>query len=104
MSDAVPLAGHDRLILRLLMEAEAACGPAAWPRVESLITALVDLYGAGLERMLEVSRARAKDPGALARALAADEIVSSLLVLHELQEPPVEGLIPVENLLRPKVA
>lgn len=100
MTDQSALADRDRLVLRLLAEAEAACGPAAWPRVESLITALVDLYGAGLERIVTIARAEVTDPVALDRALVADEIVSSLLVLHEIVEPPPENVIPVERLAR----
>jgi hypothetical protein len=98
--DAEALTERDRLIMRLLAEAEAACGPAAWPRVESVITALVDLYGAGLERILDRAKAAASDPVTLERTLADDEIVSSLLVLHELQEPPTPGLIPASSLVR----
>jgi hypothetical protein len=99
-ADASALVERDRLILQLLAEAEAACGPVAWPRVESLITALVDLYGVGIERIVEMARARAVDPAALDRALVGDEIVSSLLVLHEIVEPPPEGVIPAERLVR----
>lgn len=100
MSDAKALVERDRLILQLLAEAEAACGRAAWPRVESLITALVDLYGVGLERIVEMARARVADPHAFDRALVGDEVVSSLLVLHEIVEPPPENVIPVERLVR----
>jgi hypothetical protein len=98
--DAAALVERDRLILRLLAEAEAVCGPTAWPRVESLITALVDLYGVGLERIVAMARARVSDPASLDRALVGDEIVSSLLVLHEIVEPPPEDVIPVERLVR----
>jgi hypothetical protein len=100
MSDAEAVVGRDRLILQLLTEAQAACGPVAWPRVESLITALVDFYGVGLERIVEIARARSVDPNGLDRALVGDEIVSSLLVLHEIVEPPAENVIPAERLVR----
>lgn len=94
------VAARDRRILQLLAEAEAACGPTAWPRVESLVTALVELYGAGLARIVETARGRVADPAGLDRALVRDELVSSLLVLHELVEPPPEDMIPVERLVR----
>lgn len=45
--------------------------------------ALLDLYGAGLERIVEEVAAR-DDDGELARALAGDELVSHLLLLHGL--------------------
>ncbi len=85
---------HDRRIERLLAEAEAATGPAAWPRVEALVTALVDLYGRGLERL--VAHARAAAGGActeLEERLQRDEIVSSLLLLHDLHPVPLEERI-----------
>lgn len=50
--------------------------------------ALLDLYGAGLERIVEEVAAR-DDDGELARALAGDELVSHLLVLHGLHPVPV---------------
>jgi hypothetical protein len=83
---------HDLRIERLLAEAEAATGPVAWPRVEALVTALVDLYGRGLERIVAHARAAAPDADLDAR-FAADELVASLLVLHDLHPVPVETRI-----------
>jgi len=83
-ADAAALVEHDKLVERLLAEAEAACGPTAWPRVEALITSLVELYGEGLGRMLEHARAAARSPTDLDEQLAGDEVVSSLLLLHDL--------------------
>jgi hypothetical protein len=77
-------------IEELLDEVEAVAGPNAWPRVESLVTALVDLYGAGFARMLELSRAEARDSSALDARIAADEIVGSLLLLHGLHPVGVQ--------------
>jgi hypothetical protein len=83
-ADAAALVEHDRLVERLLAEAEASCGPTAWPRVESLITSLVELYGEGLGRILDHARAAARSSAELDEKLAADEVVSSLLLLHDL--------------------
>lgn len=67
-----------------LLEASAAGGPAAQSRAEDLVGALSSLYGAGLERMLEVlHEAGALTPSAL-DALADDELVSGLLLVHDL--------------------
>lgn len=67
-----------------LLEASAAAGPVAHERAEELVRLVVELYGAGLERVLEL----AYDAGALddklLDALAADELVSSLLLVHGL--------------------
>jgi hypothetical protein len=105
--DAAMLREHDKHILRLLADAEAACGPIAWPRVETLIAALVDLYGAGFERMWAMARASAANEKDLRARVAADELVRSLLILHELHPPDgpsavanANALIPAERLVR----
>jgi len=70
--------------IELLLEASAAAGPVARERAEELVRLVVELYGAGLERVLElVHEAGALDDD-LAEALAGDELVSSLLVVHGL--------------------
>ncbi len=71
-------------IAALLQEARAACGPAAWPRVEAVVEALVGLYGDGLSRMLSQLDDDTR------RRLAADELVGSLLTLHGLHPRSVE--------------
>jgi Fe-S cluster biogenesis protein NfuA/nitrite reductase/ring-hydroxylating ferredoxin subunit len=73
-----------------LLDASAASGPLVRERSEELLRLLADLYGAGLERVLEL----AYDAGALSDelldALAADELVSGLLLVHGLHPYPVE--------------
>jgi Fe-S cluster biogenesis protein NfuA/nitrite reductase/ring-hydroxylating ferredoxin subunit len=72
-----------------LLEASAANGPVARERAEELVRLVVELYGAGLERVLELAYdAGALDDGLL-DALAADELVSSLLLVHGLHPYPV---------------
>jgi Fe-S cluster biogenesis protein NfuA len=51
------------------------------------VRALLDLYGAGLERMVDAIAAR--DDGELARAFADDELIAHLLLLHGLHPDPV---------------
>jgi Fe-S cluster biogenesis protein NfuA/nitrite reductase/ring-hydroxylating ferredoxin subunit len=62
-------------------------GPARATATET-IGALLDLYGEGLERIVEVVADR--DSGELADALASDELVSHLLLLHGLHPVPLE--------------
>lgn len=70
--------------IELLLEASAAAGPVARERAEELVRLVVELYGAGLERVLEIAHeAGALDDDLLA-AFAADELVSSLLLVHGL--------------------
>lgn len=70
--------------IELLLEASTAAGPVARERAEELVRLVVELYGAGLERLLEIAHdAGALDDDLLA-ALAADELVSGLLLVHGL--------------------
>lgn len=70
--------------IELLLEASAAHGPVAQERAEELVRLVVELYGAGLERLMEL----AYDAGALSdellQQLAGDDLVASLLLVHGL--------------------
>ena len=83
MTDAPdPAAVGERI--EALLEASAVGGPVARERAEELIRLVVDLYGAGLERVLELTHeAGALDDDLLA-AMAGDRLVSSLLLVHGL--------------------
>lgn len=63
--------------IQALIAACAADGAAAQTRAEQLVREVVDLYGAGLTRVM----ATIGDP-ALADQLAADDLVGSLLLVH----------------------
>jgi hypothetical protein len=80
---------------RLLEEVQAVSGPVAWPRVEALVAALLELYRAGVERTLAQARGAARDARELDRALAADPMVSSLLLLLGLHPMSLEERIDV---------
>ena len=64
----------------LLDELRSATEGRVWLRVEELVRLLTDLYGAGLARTLEL----ADDHPDLITRLGRDELVGSLLVLHDL--------------------
>jgi len=74
---------------RLLAEAEAMADHDAREITTGLVQALVDLYGAGLERIVELL-GPIDDDGAIAASLAGDELVAHLLLLHGLHPVPVE--------------
>lgn len=76
-------------IERLLEEVEALPDPAARQTATALATALLDLYGEGLARVVEVVAQR-DDDGELAAALAGDDLVAHLLLLHGLHPEPVQ--------------
>lgn len=73
----------DGLLAQLLESAPPALGE----QLEELVRALAGLYGAGLERLVEVGVAHAGD--GLLRAYADDELVGSLLAVHDLHPDPV---------------
>jgi Fe-S cluster biogenesis protein NfuA/nitrite reductase/ring-hydroxylating ferredoxin subunit len=76
---------------RLLEEVERLPDPVAREKTTEVVQALLELYGAGLERIVEEIAAR--DDGELAEALAADELVAHLLLLHGLHPVPLEGRV-----------
>lgn len=74
----------------LMAEVAQSAVPAVAERVEELVRALVQMYGAGLSRVLDVL-AGADGPArdAALRRLADDDLVSALLVLHDLHPDDV---------------
>lgn len=84
--DALELVGR---VETLLAELEALPDSAARDSATEVVQALLDLYGAGLERIVEVVAQRDED-GGLARALADDELAAHLLLLHGLHPVPLE--------------
>ena len=88
-SAADPREVGDR-IERLLDELQASVDPRAYRAVEELVRQLTDLYGSGLDRILAM--VRDADP-ALLDALAGDELVASLLLVHGLHPADLEGRV-----------
>jgi Fe-S cluster biogenesis protein NfuA/nitrite reductase/ring-hydroxylating ferredoxin subunit len=70
-----------------LLDASSSGGAIARERAEQLVREVTDLYGAVLERLMELSLAA--DPG-LADRFAADDLVASLLLVHGLHPYDVE--------------
>ena len=68
--------------IQTLLDATAAGGVAARERAERLVGEVVELYGAGLSRIMAAVGDRA-DPGILNR-LVDDDLVASLLLVHGL--------------------
>ena len=76
-----------------LIEASAAGGPAARTRAEDLVASVSSLYGAGLGRVLEILDESGRLDDQLLGALAGDELVSGLLLVHDLHPYDVETRI-----------
>jgi hypothetical protein len=67
-----------------LIAAGASAGPAARHRAEELVRLVADLYGAGLERLLDLLHEHGALTDEALDAVAADDLVSGLLLVHGL--------------------
>jgi Fe-S cluster biogenesis protein NfuA len=86
MGEAIdPRAIGDR-IEQLLAELDARADPRTVARAEELVRLVTELYGAGLERIVELCRA--ESPSML-DAMANDDLVASLLMIHDLHPAAV---------------
>jgi Fe-S cluster biogenesis protein NfuA/nitrite reductase/ring-hydroxylating ferredoxin subunit len=92
-TDVLSSEGHEELFARvqeLQEELEAAEEFVPRELAQELVSALVDMYGSGLERIL-ASLAAAGSDGERARAqLAVDPFVATLLLIHDLHPVPLE--------------
>lgn len=70
-----------RRVEEVLERLTASGDPAAAAAAEELVRSLMDFYGAGLARILHLL---SSGPGGPPAGLLGDELVASLLVLHEL--------------------
>jgi Fe-S cluster biogenesis protein NfuA/nitrite reductase/ring-hydroxylating ferredoxin subunit len=68
--------------IQTLLDSCAAGGTAAYERAQQLVREVVGLYGAGLERIVQLSQSSG-DSGMTER-LATDDLVASLLLVHGL--------------------
>jgi Fe-S cluster biogenesis protein NfuA/nitrite reductase/ring-hydroxylating ferredoxin subunit len=76
--------------INTLLEASAAGGVVARERAEELVRLVADLYGAGLERVLTILHEGGRLDDDMVAALAADDLVSSLLLVHDLHPYDVQ--------------
>ena len=76
--------------INTLLEASAAGGVVARERAEELVRLVADLYGAGLERVLTILHEGGRLDDDMLAALAADDLVSSLLLVHDLHPYDVQ--------------
>lgn len=73
-----------------LLTASATGGVVARERAEELVRLVTDLYGAGLERVMEILHEAGRLDDDLLADLARDELVSGLLIVHGLHPYGVE--------------
>lgn len=72
-----------------LIDASASAGPIARERAEELVRLVTDLYGAGLERLLELLHANGALTDEVLGAIVADDLVAALLLVHGLHPQDV---------------
>jgi hypothetical protein len=82
------LAGVDALV----REVEELPDERAREKAREVVAAVLDLHAAALARVLEIA-ARAEAGRALIDAMAKDELVASVLVLHELHPSDLEARV-----------
>jgi len=71
-------------IENLLQQVRSMASPPAWQRVDELIRLILELYGSGLSRTIEITAEQGAAGEAILDRLAADELVGSLFILHGL--------------------
>src|SRR5436853_1989897 len=74
----------------LIQEIAAFPDPHARATAEELIQALVDMYGEGLARLLELTAQTEASGLALIETFAGDDLLSSLFLLHGLHPIDIE--------------
>ncbi len=77
----------------LIQEIAAFPDPHARETAEELVRALVDMYGEGLARLLEITAESEASALALIDTFAEDELLSSLFTLHGLHPIDIETRI-----------
>jgi Fe-S cluster biogenesis protein NfuA/nitrite reductase/ring-hydroxylating ferredoxin subunit len=94
MTSAAPVPGSDLRAagerIEALLEAASTGGRVARERAEELVRLVVDLYGAGLERLLEIVHEAGRLDDDVIDRLAADDLVAGLLAVHGLHPYDVE--------------
>ena len=74
----------------LIREVEDSADPAVAARTREIVQALLDLHGTGLERMLGHIEAAGQAGAEALDACGRDDVVSGLLLLHDLHPMDVE--------------
>lgn len=84
---------HAAQIEALIQEVDAFPDPHVRAKTEELLSALLDMYGEGLARILEMTAQAGASGQALIETFARDELVGSLLLLHGLHPIDLETRI-----------
>jgi hypothetical protein len=77
-------------IEELVQKIESTADPALRATAKELVQSVMDLHGAGIERILEILSNSGAAGASILQTLAGDELVSSLLVLYDLHPEDFE--------------
>ncbi len=86
----------EQLVQRIqdLQERLEAAGDSATHEVaDQLVSAVVQMYGAGLERIVELLAGAGEAGREIASSLSDDELVATLLLIHDLHPVPLEDRV-----------
>jgi Fe-S cluster biogenesis protein NfuA/nitrite reductase/ring-hydroxylating ferredoxin subunit len=89
-------AAPEELVLRIqdLQERLEATGEAATREVaDALVASVIQMYGAGLERIVELLAAAGEAGTEIAQSLSDDDLVATLLLIHDLHPVPLEDRV-----------
>jgi Fe-S cluster biogenesis protein NfuA/nitrite reductase/ring-hydroxylating ferredoxin subunit len=85
--------GTEQLVERVEeLQAQLEASGESVPRwlAEELVSSVVQMYGAGLERIVGTLMSAGDDGERVAASLAGDELVATLLLIHDLHPVPLE--------------
>jgi Fe-S cluster biogenesis protein NfuA/nitrite reductase/ring-hydroxylating ferredoxin subunit len=88
--------GPDELLERvqqLQAKLDSAGDPATRDLADELVSAVVQMYGAGLERIVGSLLGDGEEGERLAAALAGEDLVAALLLIHDLHPVPLQDRV-----------
>jgi hypothetical protein len=88
-------------IERAIEKLDALADPHGRAQAQELVRLLMMFYGAGLARVVDIVRSEKGGPRAIVDRLAADELVASLLALHDLHPQPAPQPALIQIVRRP---
>jgi Fe-S cluster biogenesis protein NfuA len=90
MDEAIDAQAVGERIESMLDELRSTADPRVRAKAEELLGLVTDLYGAGLARIMELVQQEAPE---LAQRLVDDQLVGSLLVVHDLHPEDLEARV-----------
>lgn len=94
--DTGAIAAPEELVQRIqdLQDRLESTGDAATRQVaDALVSAVVQMYGAGLERIVDLLAGAGTAGREIASSLSDDELVATLLLIHDLHPVPLEDRV-----------